>query len=137
MNSKHDIGEEEAINMQIEHVNPTVGLGHLESARDAMNAAYNAIALNRGTVGELAAGVPLAREYVSEARDTVAAAEGHEAVDDAHRAAREVLPRLEHAVQLLDALGIQPDPEHVTPLLDEIGIAMDRVEAVLAGAGWD
>jgi hypothetical protein len=48
-----------------------------------------------------------------------------------------VLPRLDHALALLDALELAPDVAHVQPLLDELGIAMDHVETLLAAVGWD
>ena len=121
--------------MQIDTIDRT-GLGRLEAARDSMNAAYNALALDRQT-DPLTRDVALARGYMCEARDAVAPLGGSDGLDDATFAARGVLPRLEHALQLLDAMGVAPDPLHVAPLLDELGFAMDHVEQALAGAGWE
>lgn len=104
-------------------------IGRLAVARDAMNAAYNAMAA--------APNLELARGYVREAREAVRAVTGTEARDDAAAAARAVLPRIDHATQLLDGLGVNPDPVHVAPLLDELGLAMDHIEQALAAVGWE
>lgn len=118
--------------MQIEPTtqNAAAPLWNLERARDAMNAAYNALSVDAPIAG-------VATSYVHEARREIVATAGHEAPDGARAAARAVLPRLDHALTLLATLATATDPMHVTPLLDELGFAMDHVETVLAGAGWD
>jgi len=108
-------------------------MGNVENAHAAVNAAYNALALDR-TPAALPANAKLARQYVAEAHQELA---GHDGLSDANDAARAVLPRLEHALALLDALGIAPDPINVAPLLDELGVAMDHMEAALAAVGWE
>jgi len=114
-----------------------VTMANVARAHEAMNAAYNALALDRDT-DSLVNDVELARTYVSQAKTELGApGAGHEALDAARVAARAVLPRLDHALVLLNALAVTPDPLHVAPLLDELGIAMDHVETALAGAGWD
>ena len=121
--------------MKIETMSP-VSMGNVERAHSAMNAAYNTLAVDttRDTIPE---NVNLARGYLSEARGELVPGAGHEGPCEAAVAARAVLPRIERAFQLLDALGASRDPHHVAPLLDEIGIAMDHVEAALAAIGWD
>jgi hypothetical protein len=121
--------------MEISAVQPA-GLATIERAHGAMNAAYNALAGDRDA-GMLPTDVRLAHDYISEARSELDVFAGHDAPDDAKASARAVLPRLQHALLLLDALSITPDPEHIAPLLDEIGFAMDHVESAMAGAGWD
>ncbi len=118
--------------MQIE----TVNMQGVERAHGALNAAYNALAVDRD-VDPLLPDVRLARGYVTEAQRELTPTAGHDGADDALAAARAVLPRLEHALQLLDELAVTQDAVHVTPLLDELGIAMDHVEQALAAVGWD
>lgn len=125
--------------MQIESLPSTTAafsMANVGRAHSAMNAAYNALAVDRRPE-TLVADAQLARDYVDEARAELTPGAGHEASDDARAAARAVLPRLDHALALLAALQVAPDPLRVTPLLDELGVAMDRVEAAMTGAGWD
>ena len=121
--------------MQIDPFTGQPPMAHIERAHASINAAYDAIALDRET-DDLATDVPMARRYLTQAR-TELEPMGHEALDDASRAARAMLPRLDHALALLEALGTANDPDHVRPFLDELGIAMDQAEAALAGVGWD
>ena len=102
--------------MQVE----TVNMGGFERAHGAMNAAYNALALDRDK-DALDPDVRLARGYLQEAHTELTPIAGHDGADAALVAARAVLPRLEHAMKLLD----------------ELGIAMDHVEEALAAVGWD
>ena len=118
--------------MQVE----TVNMGGFERAHGALNAAYNALAVDRDK-DPIAPDVRLARGYVTEAQRELAPATGHDGAEDALAAARAVLPRLDRALQLLDELAVTQDIMHVTPLLDELGIAMDHVEQALAAVGWD
>ncbi|MCB0880048.1 MAG: hypothetical protein KDC46_13840 [Thermoleophilia bacterium] len=118
--------------MQVE----TVNMGGFERAHGAMNAAYNALALDRDK-DALDPDVRLARGYLQEAHTELTPIAGHDGADAALVAARAVLPRLEHAMKLLDELAVTKDALHVTPLLDELGIAMDHVEEALAAVGWD
>ena len=111
-------------------------LADVERAHASLNAAYSAIATDR-IPQTLAQDARLARGYVHEARAHLHAGTGHAAADGARVAARAVLPRLEHALRLLELLATTRDQAHVDPLLDELGAAMDHVEAALAGAGWD
>ena len=123
--------------MNIEAVSPTTrGLAGLQAAHGSMNAAYNALAMDRDK-DPIGQDIDLARGYVREATQAIATAGGNDGLTDAMHASRAVLPRLERALMLLDALGMTPDPAHVATLLDEIGTAMTHVEEVLAGAGWD
>lgn len=117
--------------MQIE----AVTMAGVERAHASLNAAFNAIAMDRD-VDPIAPDVELARGYIAEARGFLQPGGGHDGHDDAATAARAVLPRLERALQLLDELAVAGDPVHVTPLLDELGIAMDHVETALAAVGW-
>lgn len=114
----------------------TVTMGDVARAHESLNAAFVAIAADRipQTVAQDAL---LARGYVHEARAHLYAGTGHAASDAARAAARAVLPRLDHALRLLDLLATTRDETHIQPLLDELGTAMDRVERALAGAGWD
>ncbi|MCW2921348.1 MAG: hypothetical protein JWL76_1222 [Thermoleophilia bacterium] len=111
-------------------------LGDVARAHESLNAAYSAIAADR-IPQTLAQDARLARGYVHEARAHLYTGAGHSGTDAARAAARAVLPRLDHALRLLDLLATTRDQTHVQPLLDELGAAMDRVESVLAGAGWD
>lgn len=111
----------------------TASLTHVDRAHAALNAAYNALAVDRDAT-TLPRDVGLAQRYVREAHDALTGSDGP---SDASAASRAVLPRLEHALQLLDALGTSHDPRNVAPLLDEIGLAMDHVESALAAVGWD
>ncbi len=113
-----------------------VNMGSIERVQGSLNAAYNALALDRDT-DALVPDVRLARDYVNEARGELDPGAGHDGADAAATAARFVLPRLDHALKLLDELEVTADPAHVAPLLDELGIAMDHVEQALAGAGID
>lgn len=124
--------------MQVEPLTtqPGFSMANIGRAHSAMNAAYNALAVDRRPE-TLVQDAQLARDYVAEARTELEPGAGHEAADDARAAARAVLPRLDHALALLAALQVAPDPMRVTPLLDELGVAMDRVEAAMSGAGWD
>jgi len=125
--------------MNITPIDPTanVSMGDVSRAHESLNAAYAAIATDR-VPDRLPEDVVLARGYVREARGFLTVGAGGQAGRDAARvAARDVLPRLDHALMLLDLLDTTRDQQHVDPLLDEIGAAMDRVESVLAGAGWD
>ena len=124
--------------MQLEAITPAapVSLGAIERARDSMNAAYNAIAVDR-VDDTLARDTGTATGYLHEARTHLQTCVAHAASTDARAAARAALPRLDHALQLLATLAVAPDPDHLTPLLSELGTAMDHIEAVLAGAGWD
>lgn len=117
--------------MQIDAIahDPMPTLASVERAHAALNAAYNAL-----TVDSRPSDVGLAQRYVREARTELT---GHDGPADATAAARAVLPKLEHALQLLEALGASRDPLHVGPLLDDLGSAMDHVEAVLASVGWE
>lgn len=120
--------------MQIEAPAPSDrSMWNVERAHAALNAAYNSLADDTGRV-PLVTDIGLAQQYVREARTELA---GHDGPTDASVAARAVLPRIEHALQLLDALGMSRDPRNVAPLLDELGGAMDHVEAALAAVGWD
>ena len=124
--------------MNITPIDPTtnVSMGDVSRAHESLNAAYAAIATDR-VPDRLPEDVVLARGYVREATQAIATAGGNDGLTDAMHASRAVLPRLERALMLLDALGMTPDPAHVATLLDEIGTAMTHVEEVLAGAGWD
>jgi hypothetical protein len=112
----------------------TPPMANLDRAHASLNAAYNAIALDRDT-DPLQHDVKLAHFYVREAMSELTS--GHGGPSDAGAAARFVLPRLEHALQLLDGLGATADPTNIAPLLDELGQAMDHVETALAAVGWD
>lgn len=125
--------------MNISPISETTGpsIGDVSRAHESLNAAYAAIATDR-VPEKIPTDVSLARGYVHEARGFLTNGAGGQAGRDAARAAaRDVLPRLDHALQLLDLLAASRDQQHVDPLLDALGAAMDRVEAVLAGAGWD
>ena len=122
--------------MLIEAIRPVTSMWNIDRAHDSINAAYNAIAVDRRPA-TLVHDVGLARGYLHEARAEVAPAAGHDGPDDATRAARAVLPRLDHALVLLDALEAFPDAQHIEPLLNELWIAMDHVEDALAAVGWD
>lgn len=119
--------------MDIEPIT-AVTLSRVETAHGSINAAYNALALDR-TRDPLDADVKLARGYLNDARTHLTPGEGHDGQDDALAAARAVMPRLDRAMQLLDELEVSKDPAHVAPLLDELGIAMDHVEQTLAAVG--
>lgn len=121
--------------MRIDQVG-AVDMARIEQVHATLNAAYNAIAMDRET-DPVARDVVLARGYVSEARATLVPAGGSDGQEDAAVAARTVLPRLDRALQLLDELEVSKDPAHVAPLLDELGIAMDHVEQALAAVGWE
>lgn len=128
--------------MQIQPLSrPRHEIAFVEKAHAAINAAFNALAADEAP-RELQSSVLLARGYVGEARTALATVPtdggaGHDGPDDASAAARAVLPRLDHALVLLEALGVAPDPANVAPLLDELGLAMDHVEETLVAAGWD
>ncbi len=123
--------------MRLEALQPVgVDMAHVEQAHAALNAAYNAVAVDRRPA-TLVRDTNLARGYVHEARIALTPTTGHDGRDEAAKAARAVLPRLERALQMLDVLAATRDPLHVEPLLDELGIAMDHVEAALAAVGWD
>jgi hypothetical protein len=123
--------------MQIDALTPgAITMGGIERAHASLNAAYNAIATDR-LPETLVRDCGLARDYVTEARQELQPASGHDGPDGALAAARAVLPRLERALQLLDELQTTHDVEHVAPLLDELGIAMDHVEQALGSVGWD
>ncbi len=63
---------------------------------------------------------------------------GHDGPGDAMIAAREVLPQVQRAQQLLQALeGHEVTVADLQPLLDHLGAAMDRIEQVLGAAGYD
>lgn len=121
--------------MNIEPVT-NVTLRGVEATHSALNAAFNALALDRES-DDLSTDTALARGYVSEARTYLVAGHGNDGQDDALTAARFILPRLDRALQLLDELEVTKDAMHITPLLDEIGIAMDHVEQTLTAAGYD
>ncbi len=111
-------------------------MAHIEAAHASVNAAFNALAMDR-TTAALPRDVKLARGYVGEARLALTELAGHDGQDDAAAAARAVLPRLDRAMAILDELGQSHDPRLVQPLLDELGIAMDHAEAALGAVGWD
>lgn len=118
----------------IEQVGPS--MADVERAHASLNAAYSAIAADR-IPQTLARDADLARGYVHEARTHLHAGTGHAATEGARAAARAVLPRLDHALHLIDLLATTRDQSHIDLLLDELGTAMDHVETALAGAGWD
>lgn len=63
---------------------------------------------------------------------------GHDGPGDAMLAAREVLPRVHRAQQLLEALeGRNVTAADLQPLIAHLGAAMDRIEQVLGAAGYD
>src|SRR5438128_156221 len=101
---------------------PIPALGGLERAHAAINAAYGAIADDEAAARPCDEDIRLTRDYLGEARGELAAS-GHDGPDDAKAAARSVLPRLDHALALLDALDASRDPLQVAPLLDELGLA--------------
>lgn len=114
------------------------GMAYIEAAHASVNAAFNAIAVDRAPAAPPAPkDVDLARDYVTEARQAIIGLAGHDGPDDAALAARAVLPRLDRAMAILDELGQSRDPLLVQPLLDELGIAMDHAEAALGAVGWD
>jgi hypothetical protein len=115
--------------MQVASFPELVSMGHVERAHAATNSAYNALSD--------ASDLTLARSYVTEARGELAPLAGHDGPDDAGAAARAVLPRLDRALTLLDSIGAARDQQHLVPLLDQLGQAMDSLESVLAGVGWD
>ncbi len=118
----------------IEQAGPS--MADVERAHASLNAAYAAIAADR-IPQTLVRDAGLARGYVHEARTHLHVGAGHAAADEARAAARAVLPRLDHALRLLELLTTTSDQTHVDLLLDELGTAMDHVETALAGAGWD
>ncbi len=112
-------------------------MAYIEAAHASVNAAFNAIAMDRTSAPPTAKDVELARDYVTEARQAIVDLAGHDGPDDAALAARAVMPRLDRAMAILDELGQSHDPRLVQPLLDELGIAMDHAEAALGAVGWD
>lgn len=123
--------------MNIDPIQPTtLTMADVERAHASLNAAYAAIVTDR-VPQKLAQDARLARGYVHEARAHLHAGNGHAAPDSARAAARAVLPRLDHALRLLELLATTRDQAHIDPLIDELGAAMDHVEEALAGAGWD
>ena len=109
----------------------------LNDVRETLNDAINtAAAYREGTIaGDRAA--ELAHRRVEEARAALADLLGHDGPDDAMHAAREVAPRMERALGLLGRMGTQPEPADLQLLMDEYTHALDHVEQVLAGAGFD
>lgn len=118
----------------ITQATPARGIGHWQTMHASLNAAYNAIAVDRQP-DAVEQDVELARGYVNEAFVAGRQLLGHDGLDDAHASAQHVLPRLEQALHLLEQLGANKDAAHVTPLLEQLGVAMDLVEQVLAGVG--
>lgn len=112
------------------------GMGEVERAHSSMNAAFGALT-SRSGVPVATHDVTLARAYVGDAHASIAIVAGTDGPHDAAIAAREMLPRLERAIAILDQLGQAHDHRLVQPLLDELGIAMDHAEAALAAVGWE
>lgn len=124
--------------MKLDAITSTPTIGDVSRAHESLNAAYNAVSAYREAPGAGLEPVDLAHDYVHEARGFLSTdGSGKGATDAARLAARDVLPRLDHATKLLAQLRTTQDAEHLMPLLDELGASMDRVEQVLAGAGWD
>lgn len=77
-------------------------------------------------------------ETVRAAHKALTDVTGHDALADAALAAREVLPHVERATQVLEALeGHTIAMVDLKPLLADLGAAMDRIEQLLGAAGFD
>lgn len=108
----------------------------LETAHGALNAAYNALAVDV-RADTLRSDVALARGYVTEAQQALAGLAADAPGAAAAATARDVHPALERTIMLLDSLDGAAGAGDLASLLDVIGAAMDRIERSLAAAGWD
>ena len=110
---------------------------NLDGMRDALNDALNTgTSMRQGIVpNDQAIGVMQTR--VSEMRQRLTDALGVDGPEDARQAASALLPSIDRAEQLLNRMGAVASPDDVALLMQEYNGALDHVEQVLAGAGWD
>lgn len=114
-------------------------LYQLEGVNRQLNAVYGAVTDRmKGAVPPGPGQFRTHVEAVHAAHKALTEVTGHDAVADAALAAREVLPHVERATQILEVLeGHTLMAVDLKPLLDDLGAAMDRIEQLLGAAGFD
>lgn len=110
-------------------------LYQLEAAHGLLNAAYGAIATTQPGIVTPAWNDQIA--LIQKAQLNVQGVLAGDARADAVRAAREVLPHITRAAEVLAAIHRPVTPAELQPLLDDMGAAMDHIETLLGAVDWE
>jgi hypothetical protein len=111
----------------------------LETAHTHLNALYGDM-----TEAMAGTGAPTVGKFAEQLQQIITVqnalydVSGHDGIGDAAIAARDLLPGIQRAAQLLEALEGRPvTAADIQPLLTDVGAAMDRIEKLLGAVGFD